>query len=56
MTIEDELHLLECPRYAAARTDLGLLPHTWSDSRGFTRIKACFNKTEGPDWRRLTYY
>ena len=52
MTVEDELHLLECPRYAEARITLGMLPHTWSDSR----IKAFFNKTEASDWLRLAYF
>ena len=51
-TVEDELHLLECPSYADARTALGQLPNTWTDSS----IKAYFNKTTGPDWLRLAYF
>lgn len=51
-TVEDELHVLECPLYADARTALGQLPHTWSDAS----IKAFYNKTSGSDWRSLAYF
>ena len=46
-TIEDELHLFECPLYTDARTSmLGTLPALSSD----TTIKAFFNKDNGQDW------
>ena len=52
MTIEDELHVLECPRYAAERATLGQMPHTWTDSS----IKGFFNKTEGAEWQKLAHF
>ena len=52
-TIEDELHLFECPMYSDARTSmLGTVPALQSD----TTIKAFFNKTEGQDWLKLAAF
>ena len=52
-SIEDELHLFECPLYSEARTVLGVgLPHALSDST----IKASFNRFEGRDWTKLAAF
>ena len=52
-SIEDELHVLECPLYAPTRTSiLGTLPPLQSD----TCIKAYFNKTAGQDWLKFAAF
>ena len=52
-SIEDELHLFECPSYLEARVALGAeLPHALSDNT----IKALFNWSAGRDWTKLAAF
>jgi hypothetical protein len=52
--VEDELHLLECPLYAALRTRFAI--PTWDESMTDIGINNCFTKQNETDWNRLAEF
>ena len=53
-TVEDELHLLECPLYADLRARFDV--PTRDESMNDDRIKDCFTKQNEMDWNRLAKF
>ena len=47
--VEDELHVLECPRYADVRMQLGVLPNVWTDAA----VRKVMNRKTEEEWRKL---
>jgi hypothetical protein len=50
--VEDELHVMECPLYADIRSQVGVLPSSWTDGA----VRKVMNKKTGDEWRQLAEF